>query len=288
MHSVIVAAYNCLIMLLIAKPALLRDKQTLQTVTNCIEIGISGSSSYTAENSKESSGGVSIVGGAVDNTVSNSSSSISSSAVNASSSSSSSSSSSVVGGSSSAASTTAAFAMNASSSLASSLASSSAAAAAATASTASASTTLLKADKELRPASLRVKEAAECVLCFLMEHTSQPPPPPALLSNSKAFVFDEAIRTPLDERALLELTGRHNGDKFRYYAIDGSLLMGILERPLVKAGPVSAVCPTVTVLLRGPFGQQAWSLHLRPSPYSKLGQTKEISFSEKVSTPHLY
>ena len=42
MHSVIVAAYNCLIMLLITKPNLLRDKNTLQTVTNCIEIGISG------------------------------------------------------------------------------------------------------------------------------------------------------------------------------------------------------------------------------------------------------
>ena len=42
MHSVIVAAYNCLIMLLITKPNLLRDKSTLQTVTNCIEIGISG------------------------------------------------------------------------------------------------------------------------------------------------------------------------------------------------------------------------------------------------------
>jgi hypothetical protein len=46
MHSVIVAAYNCLIMLLNSKPNLLRDKTCLQTVTNCIEIGISGSSSY--------------------------------------------------------------------------------------------------------------------------------------------------------------------------------------------------------------------------------------------------
>lgn len=46
MHSVIVAAYNCLIMLLIKRPNLLKDKNCLQTVTNCIEIGISGSSSY--------------------------------------------------------------------------------------------------------------------------------------------------------------------------------------------------------------------------------------------------
>ena len=32
-------------------------------------------------------------------------------------------------------------------------------------------TILLKADKELKPASMRVKEAAEAVLCILMEYT---------------------------------------------------------------------------------------------------------------------
>jgi hypothetical protein len=31
--------------------------------------------------------------------------------------------------------------------------------------------TTMKADKELKPASLRVKEAAECVLYLIMEHT---------------------------------------------------------------------------------------------------------------------
>ena len=46
MHNVIVAAYNCLIQLLTKKPNLLRDKSCLQNVTSCIEIGISGSSSY--------------------------------------------------------------------------------------------------------------------------------------------------------------------------------------------------------------------------------------------------
>jgi hypothetical protein len=32
-------------------------------------------------------------------------------------------------------------------------------------------TILMKSEKELKPASLRVKEAAECLLCVLMEHT---------------------------------------------------------------------------------------------------------------------
>ena len=46
MHSVIVAAYHCLIVLIVQKPRLLRDKQCLQIISNCIEIGITGCSSY--------------------------------------------------------------------------------------------------------------------------------------------------------------------------------------------------------------------------------------------------
>lgn len=148
MHSVIVAAYNCLIMLLITKPNLLKDKNCLQTVTNCIEIGISGSSSYPEQklrddNSKESS-----------------------------------------------------------------------------------TQTLMKADKELKPASLRVKEAAECVLCFLMEHSSTP-----LGFNDS----NDTTRIALDEKSLIELTNKNNPNKFKYFAIDGSMIIAILEKPLVKS-----------------------------------------------------
>lgn len=74
--------------------------------------------------------------------------------------------------------------------------------------------------------------------------------------------------------------------------MDGSLILGILERPLVKDSLVSSVCPTVTVLLRGPFGQQAWSMHLRPSPFSKLEQRQEVKFNlqsnEATSNNHKY
>ena len=91
-------------MLLIKKPNLLRDKQCLQTVTNCIEIGISGSSSYPSDQKIRE-----------ENKESNSTNSTSSVTV---------------------------------------------------------STTLMKSEKELTPASVRVKEAAESVLCFIMEYTS--------------------------------------------------------------------------------------------------------------------
>lgn len=34
--------------------------------------------------------------------------------------------------------------------------------------------------------------------------------------------------------------------------------------------PISSICPAVTILIRGAFGRQAWSLHLRTSPFSDL------------------
>jgi hypothetical protein len=223
MHSVIVAAYNCLIMLLITKPSLLRDKNCLQTVANCIEIGISGSSSYPEQQK---------VDGKENNQNSNHANNSSSNSSNNSNN--------------------------------------------------TASSATLKADKELRPASLRVKEAAEIVLYFLMEHTS------AQNLSSSLNSFEDAIRTPLDEKSILDITSKENTrNKFKYYALDGSLIMGILEKPLLKSN-VSKVSPTVTVLLRGPFGQQAYSLHLRPSPYSKLEQIKDIKFNMNPKGPHYF
>ncbi len=101
MHSVIVAAYHCLIVLLVQKPRLLRDKSCLQIISNCIEIGISGCSSYPepVKNTND------------EKQKANSDAKDQNPAI------------------------------------------------------------LMKSEKELKPASLRVKEAAECLLCVLMEHT---------------------------------------------------------------------------------------------------------------------
>ncbi len=132
----------------------------------------------------------------------------------------------------------------------------------------------MKADKELRPASLRVKEAAECVQCFLMEHTS---------FSSSIFENSLSNRSFLDEKSLIELTNKNNLNKFKYFAIDGSLILGILEKPLVKS-EISNICPNITVLIRGPFGRQAWSLHLRNSPYSHLDPIKNIKFNLNQET----
>lgn len=57
--------------------------------------------------------------------------------------------------------------------------------------------------------------------------------------------------------------------RFKYFAIDNCLIVAILEKPFVKT-PISSLCPTVTLIIRGAFGRQAWSLHLRTSPFSDL------------------
>lgn len=200
MHSVIVAAYNCLIMLLIKKPNLLRDKQCLQTVTNCIEIGISGSSSYPSDQKIRE-----------ENKESNSTNSTSSVTV---------------------------------------------------------STTLMKSEKELKPASLRVKEAAESVLCFIMEYTSN--------FNSQPDTVADSTRIQLNEKVLGEIT-KENLGKFKYFAIDGSLIVAVLDKSLLNTP--SSNYPTVTVLLRGSFTCQAWSLHLRNSPFSQSLEAANIKIN---------
>jgi len=193
MHSVIVAAYNCLIIILTKKPYLLRDKKCLENVNCFIEIGISGSSTSPENKHRDDSR--------------------------------------------------------------------------------EAENTLMKSEKELKPASLRVKEAAECVLCFIMEHTS-------LSSTLGITESSDLTRISLKEKSFLELT--NNVGKFKYFAIEGSLIIAVFEKPLFKIQNGMNICPTLTILLRGPFTCQAWSLHLRNSPFSKkieANREKELKFN---------
>jgi hypothetical protein len=140
MHSVIVAAYQCLITLIVQKPQLLKDKKCLQIISNCVEIGISGISSYPDQSQSQQS-------------------------------------------------------------------------------QSKESGVLFKAEKELKPASIKVKEAAECLLAILMEYTS---------ANS----LDEhnTSSSLLDEQTLIESAGLSGKNaKFKYYAINGSLIVGLLD-----------------------------------------------------------
>jgi hypothetical protein len=122
----------------------------------------------------------------------------------------------------------------------------------------------IKSDKELKPASLRVKEAAECVLCFLMEHAYLSP---SLPSSSTSTI--EAI----DERTLSDSNSRPT--KFRYFALDGSLIMAITDK-WPPAASNSFPSPNVTVIMRGAFSRQSWSLNLRTASFATLDTNKQV------------
>jgi hypothetical protein len=53
--------------------------------------------------------------------------------------------------------------------------------------------------------------------------------------------MNDLIRTPLDEKSLVDLTNKNPSTKFKYFAIDGSLIVALLEKPLVKS-KVSSNC----------------------------------------------
>ncbi|CAJ1051212.1 ral GTPase-activating protein subunit beta-like [Xyrichtys novacula] len=101
-----------------------------------------------------------------------------------------------------------------------------------------------KDQKDLNPVSMRVKEAAEATLSCIMQ-------------VSGAFPFFGA---QADEETLIGCSGVK---KFRYFVVDGSVILAFLEQP---QGPEPEPCPSLTALIRGPSGCHTWTLqhHLQP------------------------
>ena len=129
---------------------------------------------------------------------------------------------------------------------------------------------LLKEDKELSPASRRVRDAAEHLLSVVLEQVGYFP-------NACGA---ESLSTLLDESSLLMQCSSWAGDRittaeavqaFRYFVIDQSVILGILEEPL---GNDQDPQPTVTVLIRCPSNKAAWTLQLRHLPRHKSGQVQ--------------
>ncbi|KAG7226643.1 hypothetical protein INR49_001813, partial [Caranx melampygus] len=106
-----------------------------------------------------------------------------------------------------------------------------------------------KEEKELNPASLRVKEAAEVTLSCVMQ-----------VSGRLEFVGGL-----LDEDALIGCSSLSHSSvkKFRYFVVDASVILAMLERP---PGPEQASCPSLTMLIRGPSGRHGWTLQLHLEP----------------------
>lgn len=124
----------------------------------------------------------------------------------------------------------------------------------------------LKAEKELKPSSLRVRDAAEALLSCMMDHVGYFP----------KMAGPETLSSLLDEEALLkfgnadatsslpEAVGKH----FRYFVSQNSAVIAVLEQNL---GNDQGALPTVTLLVRVPFGRHAWTMQLRHLPRHKSG-----------------
>ncbi|CAH1959120.1 unnamed protein product [Acanthoscelides obtectus] len=120
----------------------------------------------------------------------------------------------------------------------------------------------MKEEKELKPASMRVRDAAEHLLSCVLEQVGYFP----------SECGPESISSLLDEVSLLKHCNTWPTDcsdqsvaveRFRYFVTEGSVMLALLEEPL---GNDQDPQPTVTVLIRGPFGRHAWTMQLRHLP----------------------
>ncbi|XP_013779037.2 ral GTPase-activating protein subunit beta-like isoform X1 [Limulus polyphemus] len=178
LHSAIVAAYQCVTTWLTEHPDLLQDKETIHTVMEVVELGISGTKSQPKASDVPQ----------------------------------------------------------------------------------------FKGDKELKPASMRVKDAAEAVLACMLDHVGYFPPPSGA----------ESLSSHLDEESILQhstgwegqLTKEEAVQHFSYFVVENCYIVALLEQHPENGGDPE---PTVTSLIRGPFGRHAWTLQLRHLPKHKPG-----------------
>ncbi|XP_034250605.1 ral GTPase-activating protein subunit beta isoform X1 [Thrips palmi] len=138
----------------------------------------------------------------------------------------------------------------------------------------------MKDEKELKPASMRVRDSAEALLTVVLEQVGCFPSPCGA----------ESLSSLLDEVSLL----RHCNSwptpgggpaassraaavqRFRYFVLENSTVLALLEEPL---GNDQDPQPTVTVLIRGPFGRHAWAMQLRHLPRHKSGLPHKVSMA---------
>uniref|UniRef100_A0A8C5Q9A0 Ral GTPase-activating protein subunit beta n=1 Tax=Leptobrachium leishanense TaxID=445787 RepID=A0A8C5Q9A0_9ANUR len=148
-----------------------------------------------------------------------------------------------------------------------------------------------KGDKELNPASMRVKDAAEATLTCIMQLLGAFPPP-----SGPASPCSLVNETTLITFSRLPTVSKYS---FRYFVLDNSVILAMLEQPLGN----EQSNPSITVLIRGMSGRHAWSMQLchlpraaranqrmfipesRPEPKNNVGtkyNVKHRPFPEEV------
>ncbi|XP_031705975.1 ral GTPase-activating protein subunit beta [Anarrhichthys ocellatus] len=121
-----------------------------------------------------------------------------------------------------------------------------------------------KEKKELNPASLRVKEAAEATLSCVMQVSGAFPSLGGLLGEDAVIGHSNLSDSSMKN--------------FRYFVVDRSVILSMLEQP---QGPEQAPCPSLTVLIRGPSGGHTWTLQLHLQPREGRTETQQTLIPEQ-------
>jgi len=121
---------------------------------------------------------------------------------------------------------------------------------------------VLKLNKELKPASLRVREAAETLLYRLMNHfghsPSAPCPPQTIIGSC---FFDECsilqkLHQSTGDQINLELASK----SFKYFCGENAILLAFYNCPSSQR----SIC-----LIRSSFGKYCWSMKFQSLPFKK-------------------
>lgn len=108
----------------------------------------------------------------------------------------------------------------------------------------------MKHEKELKPVSMRVRDAAESLLMLILEQQ---------IGNSG----NGSSWCRLDERWLAAL----GHGRLRHFVADGNILLSLLEEPLSNSQEPQ---PTLIVIIRCGWGRYAWSLSSRGAARSAV------------------
>ncbi|CAM4913980.1 unnamed protein product [Rotaria socialis] len=142
--------------------------------------------------------------------------------------------------------------------------------------------------KETHPASQRIAEAVEYLICVLFEHKNIE----RLTNVSQRSVAGACLRAELvgdkfNEEAVLHLkndicrngldettfTNSMTSTQFKYFAVNGNNLFAISELPMNANNGM----PAIILLCRGLFGRNVWTLNFRHNPSSNLSVQKNRS-----------
>ncbi|XP_053593188.1 ral GTPase-activating protein subunit beta isoform X4 [Microplitis demolitor] len=125
----------------------------------------------------------------------------------------------------------------------------------------------MKDQKELKPASMRVRDAADALLTVILEQVGYFPSPCG--AQSLSSLIDEIVLVQKCKNNNNDRVGRQAAvERFRYFVAENATMLALLEEPLAHQ---TEPHPTVTVLIRGPFGRHAWTMQLRHLPRHKSG-----------------